>query len=78
MAIRLIYDDSEDYVEQDNEIKRIRYFYDRYERLWTILLQNSNGDQIGDAEYAVSKDDLKSLLNSLKDEYNVIDCKKFD
>ena len=78
MAIRLIYNDSENYVEQDNEIKRIRYFYNRYERLWTILLQNLNGDQIGDAEYAVSKDDLKSLLNSLKDEYNVTDCKKYD
>lgn len=31
-------------------------WYDRHERMWTILEHNGSGDQVGNATYAQSRD----------------------
>jgi hypothetical protein len=49
---------------------RVDRFYDRHIRLWTLLLKDEHGNQIGDAVYAGSKrealDEERRLYEEMK------------
>jgi hypothetical protein len=43
----------------------IERFYDRAIRLWTLVLVDDGGNQIGDAEYAVRKTEVDAAARDL-------------
>ena len=45
---------------------KIEYWYDRSLRLWTALWLDSEGNQLGIAQYAVRRVELKPLLERMK------------
>ena len=59
------------------KISRIEYWYDRSLRLWTILVQDEEGNQIGDAHYDVRISDARVTLEQLRKENPRAGIKKF-
>lgn len=45
---------------------RIEYWYDRSLKLWTIIVKDEEGNQIGEAEYDVRISDVRVTLDRLK------------
>jgi len=52
-----------------SHVAMIEYWYDRILRLWTILLRDAEGNQIGNAEYEPRILEAKYTVGRLRKEY---------
>jgi hypothetical protein len=60
-----------------DDVATIEYWYDRFLRLWTILMKDRDGNQIGYAEYEPRIGELNVTLAEMKKEYPNAVFKKF-
>ena len=60
----------------DWTVEKIRYSYDRHERMWCIYLLTEEEYQVDDI-IRCTKYELDSMLEELNDEYNTTDCQKW-
>lgn len=53
-------------IEMDTKVAKVDAWYDRSLRLWTCLWLNATDDQLGCAQYANNKAEMKELVALMK------------
>jgi hypothetical protein len=53
-------------IEFDETVARVDAWYDRSLRLWTCLWLNAAGDQLGCAQYANNRAEMKELVKRME------------
>lgn len=55
-------------MSKEYRVGRTLFWYDRSLRLWTIAKRDDRGNQIGEAEYATSKDEAMATARQMSAE----------